>query len=149
MDVVVKWPGRVHYFRIFANSNLCQMLKSGSILPWPRHSLENEDPVPIFLLGDPAYPLMLFLMKEYANGGCTAQEQYIGLKLCSARNVIECSFGRLKARFGVLRRAMNISIDELPYVIFACFVLHNFHEFSNESVSEERVRSAIAYEPAS
>ena len=120
--------------------------KSRSIPKCPRHVLEDEDPVPIFLFGDPAYPLMPFLMKEYANGDRTAQEQYFGLKLCSARNVIECSFGRLKARFGALKRAMDINIDKLPYVIYACFVFHNFCKFNNESVSEERVRSAIAYD---
>ena len=41
---------------------------------------------------------------------------------------------------------MDINIDKLPYVIYACFVLHNFCESTNESVSEERVRSAIAYD---
>uniref|UniRef100_A0A0E9QG68 DDE Tnp4 domain-containing protein n=1 Tax=Anguilla anguilla TaxID=7936 RepID=A0A0E9QG68_ANGAN len=35
--------------------------------------------------------------------------------------VIECSFGRLKARFGALRRAMDINLDDLPFVINARF----------------------------
>ena len=69
-------------------------------------------------------------MKEYVNGGLTPQEQYFGLKICSARFVIECTFGWLKARFSILRRPMDINLYDLPNVVYACFVLHNFCEMN-------------------
>ena len=45
--------------------------------------------------------------------------------------VIECAFGRLKARFGCLRR----DIDDLPYVFHSYFALHNFCETNNEPIN--------------
>ena len=144
MDVVVKWPGSVHDARMFANSRLNHLLKHELIPPCRRKILDGD--VPVFIIGDPAYPLMPYLMKEYAGGGTNRQEQYFGYRLCSARNVIECAFGRLKARFGCLRRAMDINLDELPFVIYACFVLHNYCELHNESINEETVRMTINYD---
>ena len=40
---------------------------------------------------------------------------------------------------------MDINLDDLTYVIYACFVLHNFCEIHHESVSEEKVRIAMNY----
>ena len=70
------------------------MIKSS---PLVRVIVENEPSVPICLLGDPAYPLLPFIMKEFANRGRTPEEQFFGYRLSSARMVIECAFGRLDA----------------------------------------------------
>ena len=40
---------------------------------------------------------------------------------------------------------MDINIDDLPYVIYACFVLHNVCKLNNECISDEQVRATITY----
>ena len=85
-------------------------------------------------------------MKEYSGGGSTPSEQYFGLCLCRARMVFECSFGLLKGRFSALRRPMDINLADLPSVIYACFVLHNYCEAWNDTVDPRVVQEAIQYD---
>ena len=61
------------------------------------------------------------------------------------RVVIECTFGHLKGRFGVLRRPMDVKLSDLPMAIYSCFVLHNFCEMEKEPVSESRFKQGIDY----
>ena len=147
-DVVVKWPGSVHDARMFANSNINNLLRTGGIPPCHKRIVEDEVAVPVCILGDPAYPLLPFVMKEFPGGGNTVQEQFFGWRLSSARIVIECAFGRLKGRFGALRRDMDITITHLPYIIYACFVLHNFCETQNEKIGDDTIAAAVQNERA-
>ena len=122
------------------------MLRNGSIPSLPKVIVPNTDSVPICVLGDPAYPLLPYVMKEYPGGDSTSEEQFFGWRLCSARMVIECAFGRLKGRFGALRREMDINLNNLPDVIHASFILHNYCEMNGESIANESVEKAISYE---
>ena len=136
----------MHDARIFANSSLNEAIRNGIIPKCEKIIVPGGDPVLICILGDPAYPLLPFLMKEYANGGKTPDEQFFGFGLLSARLIIECAFGRLKARFGCLRRSIDIRLEELPAVIRSCFILHNFCESKNEPVNQHRVAVARKYD---
>ena len=104
----------MHDACIFSNSVLNKNLRDKSIPPCPKVIVDGESAVLIFILGDPVYRLLPFLMKEFASGGKTQLEQFFGFKLSSAKMVIECAFGKLKSRFGCLERDMDIDIKYLP-----------------------------------
>lgn len=82
-------------------------------------------------------------MKEYPNGGVTPQQKYYGPSFFKAHMVIECSFRCLNARFATLKRARDINMDRLPFVICASLVLHNYCE---TIVIEQSINSALQYD---
>ena len=122
------------------------LLRNGIIPQCPKVIAEGEEAVPICILGDPAYPLLPYLMKDFAKGGSTEQEQFFGYRLSSARMVVECAFGRLKSHFGILRRAMDIGMANLPSTILACFILQDFCEMNGDHISDDQSRAVTAYD---
>ena len=68
IDVSIKCPGCVHDARDFSNSSINTKLRNGSIPKCEKVIVQNEPPVPVWILGDPNYMLSFFLMKEFANG---------------------------------------------------------------------------------
>ena len=142
IDVDCRWPGSVHDAKVFANSSLNHNLRNGRLPQTFNTLIPNHSKVPNYVIGDPAYPLTPYCMKEFEICTTNAQVLFNGL-LRSARNQIECAFGRLKARWSILTRKMDFSIELVPTVVYACFVLHNFCESGGGSLDEEAVKAQI------
>ena len=115
MDVECKWPGSVHDAKMFANSSINHKMKTGQLPKTFITLLPGYEAIPNYLIGDPAYPLTPFCMKEYQS--CVTNEEVVfNNMLRSARNQVECAFGRLKVRWGLLTRKVDLKLEMVPTV---------------------------------
>ncbi|XP_057296141.1 putative nuclease HARBI1 [Hydractinia symbiolongicarpus] len=57
-----------------------------------------------------------------------------------ARNPVECAFGRLKARWRFLSKKVELKLEHIPTVVYACFTLHNLCEINNCYVDPHDVK---------
>lgn len=139
MDVNIGWPGKVHDARVLANSSCYKKACNGTLLPnWPRRI--GGVKVPLLILGDPAYPLLPWLMKPYLdNSGTTSRERNFNYRQSRARIVVENAFGRLKGRWRCLLKRIDLHISNVPNVVASCVVLHNICEIYGDHCLEEWV----------
>ena len=142
MDVDCRRPGSLHDAKTFANSKVRKNMSSNKI-PITYHTLlPGRSKVPNYLIGDPAYPLTPYCMKEYTSCNTNAQVIFNNM-LRSARNQVECAFGRLKARWSILTKPIDIKLTHIPTIVYACFVLHNFCEMSDLTIEQDVLRAHI------
>ena len=90
IDVLIKWRGIVHTVRMFSTSNLFQNLRNETIPQCRKVIVDGQPEVPTCILGHPAYPLLPYLMKEFANGGKDQREKNfcIWLVVCENGNQV-------------------------------------------------------------
>lgn len=60
--------------------------------------------------------------------------------------VIECAYGRLKARWGCLKGVLDVDLELVPTLIYACLILHNFCKLNNQSLDNSAVEAALQYD---
>ena len=135
-EIYVGWPGRVHDARVFVNSTLYKRGQDGTLFPNWKKTIHGKE-IPLLVLGDPAYPLLSWLMKAFPDNGSLSREQRtFNYQLSKARVVVEHAYGRLKGRWRCLLKRNNVLISDLPELVAACCVLHNICETHCESFDE-------------
>lgn len=122
INIEVKWPGSGHDAEVFPN---CDIQKSLQI--------ENSSfPINICYLEWNVYPNFYSEIRHirccriwWKSLTIASQARKLSSTRCygSARIQIVCAFGRLKARWRILMRPMDIPANYLPSIVFACFVL--------------------------
>ncbi|XP_065892383.1 uncharacterized protein [Dysidea avara] len=136
LDICVGWPGSVHDARVFSHSNLYSKITRGQLLP-DKPELISGISVPLFMIGDSAYPLQSWLLKPFQhNSDLTTQQRTFNYRISRARIVVENTFGRLKARWRRLMKRNDMFVHNIPQVIAAACVLHNICEQHNQHFND-------------
>lgn len=122
IDVCAGNVGSVHDSRVFRNSDLKTMLDSEQTALPPQYHL----------LGDSAYPLSSYMIVPFKdNGHLSETEKKFNIAHSRTRVTVEHAIGLLKGKFRRLKYLDMTKHTEIPYVLFALCVLHNFILYGN------------------
>ena len=73
-DVCVGWPGSVHDAHVFCNSGIYRRITEQNLLHGESIVIDELE-IPLFLIGDSAYPLSTFLMKPFPHNSIVTPAQ--------------------------------------------------------------------------
>ncbi|CAB4011981.1 Hypothetical predicted protein [Paramuricea clavata] len=137
-NIVIGWPGNVHDARILSNSEFFKIGEQNKLLPENYHVNVGGKFMGTVILGDPAYPLLPWLLKPYPeNPNTIRQHREFNYRLSRARVTVENAFGRFsrwKWRFRRFLKRVDMDISNLIIVIAASCILHNICEMNNEEI---------------
>ena len=94
--------------QIFNHTDLRHKIEDGSIGFPDSESLGIGGPkVRFFLLGDDAFPLMLWLMRPYSSHTMDLKEMVFNYRIRCGRSVVENAFGILTSRFRIFQSPLQ------------------------------------------
>ena len=114
---MIQSRGAEHDSTAFKNSKLYTWLMGN--WEW----LKNKG---FYFIGDSAYSLKSFLLTPYDNVLHGTPEDNFNFFHSSSRICVECTFGEIDLRWGILWKPLQFSLDNNIRVIDACMRLHNF-----------------------
>lgn len=137
-DVVIGWPGSVHDARVLSNSEIYNRGCNGDLFdPNIKETILGIDIAPV-ILGDPAYPLLDWLIKAYPENQNTPNwQRHFNYRLSRARMTVEDTFGRWKGRFRRVLKRVDMAVDSTCYLVVASCILHNICELKRDAFLEE------------
>ena len=131
LNISVGHCGKHHDGYVLQHSALFDKATSGQLIPdWYQEI--NGVNVPLYFVGDPAYPLLPWLMKGFPTTGLTEAQKYFNYRQSRARMVVECAFGRLKGRWRFILKRLDHHITSVPRSVKASCIVHNICEVHGE-----------------
>jgi hypothetical protein len=126
MDVSITYPGSTSDILSFESSTIYRSLQNGLLAPG------------LCLFGDNAYTNSVFMATPFSGVGGGSKDAY-NFYHSQLRINIECAFGQLVNRWGILRAAipLNVSISKTTALCVTLAKLHNFCVDHRESTSIE------------
>ena len=82
IDIDIGWPGSVHDARVFAHSSIHEKISEKNLLLHRTISVGGVY-IPLFLIGDSAYPLQTWLMKPFTHGSVLTSAQKTSYMSCT------------------------------------------------------------------
>ena len=79
-----------------------------------------------YFIGDSAYTLKSFLLTPFDGVMHGSEEDNFNFFHSSSRICVECAFGEIDLRWGILWRPLRFSLKNNIKIIDACMRLHNF-----------------------
>ena len=136
LDIYTGWPGSVHDARVLAHSTFYKKATVGQLLSRATKPINGVN-VPVFVIGDSAYPMQPWLMKPYNQPSIeSADKRTYNYRICRGRIVVEIAFGRLKARWRRLLKRNDMLVKNVPNIVASECVLHNMCEIHGEAIDE-------------
>ncbi|CAN6336483.1 unnamed protein product [Urochloa humidicola] len=127
-NVFIALPGSLSDAAVLGSSAMCRLL--------PPLGQEQR------LVGGASYPLTEWMLVPYAhhhgrNNNLTWAEREFNGRVAAARGVARGAVRRLKARWRCLQRRTEVKMQDMPSMIAACCVLHNFCERAGEGIDPD------------
>lgn len=111
---------------VFRNSAFFERLQSNDLnIPEEVELPGTNTRIPYVFVGDEAYPLMTHLLRPYPRNQLNYNNKIFNYRLSRARRLVECSFGILTAKWRILNKSIETSIDSAIAITKATCLLHN------------------------
>ncbi|KHN29703.1 Putative nuclease HARBI1 [Glycine soja] len=125
-DVCIGWPGSMGDDQVLEKSALFHRANNAGL------NLSG-----VWVVGGCGYPLLDWVLVPYTQQNLTWTQHAFNEKIGEVRRVAKGAFGRLKGRWGCLQKRTEVKLQDLPFVLGACCVLHNICELKNEEMDPE------------
>jgi hypothetical protein len=106
-------PGATHDAKAFSFSALGGAILAGGLLQG------------FYLLGDAAYRGCRQILTPFVGARISPAQSVFSFYHSSLRMVIECAFGMLTNRWGILQKPLKVPLRKAPRIVECCMCLHN------------------------